>query len=1224
MSLSTSQLATLTLHAEAGDRVAYYETLESYGVSYASLALQVVLNSGISGDAANQYFLNIATRDGISVSHNQLATISHRLMLEDLRVRIGNNGTANVDEIQRYHEDVFLEVVGASRNAWTADIYLRSFETQAERQTAWDNLIAKTPVESYTDISFRRVQLIEQHYSNLSQAPLIDEAAFLELLDPPSPTTSIEDRGQQLVDLGFDPTFVGFMLEYTQYLYDLQTAGWPQVGDVVFGDNDSNQYGPYQVNLADGGEVNGGNHTANTIQGSVNDDVLYAFDGNDRLMGGLGIDRLYGGDGNDTVDYSAVSDGVQLFITDSPQQFEEWEALVGPKYHFGFVGKNGGNFDTLINIEIMIGTENDDVFSLSGDLVSIVGNNSGDIGGFNSINLGGSQVLGDSIVLAEVTGHSGLFLTLDDQGTLAGATTSGTSGFGVQGVENIIATEFDDHVVGNKENNIIVGGSGEDALYGDEGDDLIVFDNMDVVVSGGADNDVARFDDGGGLDQLIWDARNSNFEAEAVLGGSGDDTFFASSAGGELFSGGNGNDTFSVSWVSSSNSPTVIWGGDGADNILFSMSEYGGWASVHDTSGGSASSGPGTAISDFSWTTGRHESLGIAIVNVENLNEDNFQTFDYANLEVQFGADWAEFDVILLNPDAADAVSFEMPDNTIIDVGTVVSARGHIAPIETITSPDGLFENPFHIDRVVDNYDLELGGQVVSIQAAASDVGDVYLDSSGDLVSEQNYRAFNAGWGEDVVNGGPPITFSNGSRAYNVALTPNAVGTFTSTDAIGSPNANWFIYGGAVSGTSLSADGSVSIVLEDVDPIEISSLSGIEFTTGSGSSGGSGGGGSGGSGSGGGSGGGTGPTPIIGTAASDTLIGGDGQDTISGENGNDVLRGGLSDDSLSGGAGDDTGFGGDGDDILDGGAGNDLLEGNSGNDTLIGGAGDDTLRGNVGDDLIEAGDGNDVVIGGDGIDTLEGGAGNDTLNGFSDADLVEGGAGNDLVLGGAGNDTLSGSEGMDTLRGEGADDIVFGGADNDLIFGSSGDDTLYGDEGDDVIEGNTQADQLFGDAGKDTLRGGDGFDLLEGGADNDVLVGGNGEDTLGGGAGQDTLRGNAGNDTFVFVDAVDSSFAASDLIDGIDGVGIAGGDIIDLSGIDADTSLAGDQAFTFLGAQTTADGLAAGVGALWLESVGGQTRVYGLIDNDAVIDLAIRINDGATLAGDYVAGDFTL
>lgn len=362
---------------------------------------------------------------------------------------------------------------------------------------------------------------------------------------------------------------------------------------------------------------------------------------------------------------------------------------------------------------------------------------------------------------------------------------------------------------------------------------------------------------------------------------------------------------------------------------------------------------------------------------------------------------------------------------------------------------------------------------------------------------------------------------------------------------------------------------------------------------------------------------------LFGFGGGDRILGLAGDDVLSGGAGNDTLNGGDGNDLIEGGAGDDIVFAQGGEDTVNAGDGDDLVEGNPGDDEINGDGGDDILRGAGGNDVIEGGDGDDVAFGGNGHDTLIGGDGNDMLDGSGGNDSLEGGSGNDTLVGETGTDLLDGGSGADILRGGGGDDTLFGGDGDDLMFGSANEDVLFGGAGDDVLNGNTQADQLFGGAGDDVLRGGDGFDLLEGDAGGDILVGGNGNDTLNGGSGQDTLRGNANSDSFVFTSAADSGFGRADLIDGIDGVGIAGGDVIDLSFIDANIAVAGNQSFSFLGELTTAQGLAAGAGALWVENMAGQTRLYGLVDDDSTIDLAIRINDGAgTTAGDYFAGDF--
>lgn len=391
---------------------------------------------------------------------------------------------------------------------------------------------------------------------------------------------------------------------------------------------------------------------------------------------------------------------------------------------------------------------------------------------------------------------------------------------------------------------------------------------------------------------------------------------------------------------------------------------------------------------------------------------------------------------------------------------------------------------------------------------------------------------------------------------------------------------------------------------------------------------------------------------LITGAGDDTITGSDlwnvietngGDDTVNGGLGNDVLRGGLGNDTLNGEEGDDRLNGGDGDDILNGGTGNDRIYAEAGNDTVDGGDGDDHVEGKAGDDDISGGLGNDMLRGGDGADELSGGAGDDMAYGGNGDDILTGGTGNDLLNGNGGNDVIDGGEGDDALAGEngvdvinggtgddvlrggGGDDTLFGDAGDDLLFGGANEDTLTGGDGDDILDGMTQADVLFGGAGEDILRGGDGFDTLDGGLDNDILAGGNGNDTLTGGLGIDTLRGNAQDDTFVFNSTAESTALASDIIDGFDGAGVAGGDVIDLSGIDADATLAGNQAFSFLGAVSSAAGIGFGAGGLWVEDFGGQTRLFGNTDADGVIDFSVRINDGpGTVATDYTAGDFIL
>ncbi|PKP67638.1 MAG: hypothetical protein CVT86_01045 [Alphaproteobacteria bacterium HGW-Alphaproteobacteria-8] len=342
-------------------------------------------------------------------------------------------------------------------------------------------------------------------------------------------------------------------------------------------------------------------------------------------------------------------------------------------------------------------------------------------------------------------------------------------------------------------------------------------------------------------------------------------------------------------------------------------------------------------------------------------------------------------------------------------------------------------------------------------------------------------------------------------------------------------------------------------------------------------------------------------------------------------------------DSIFGNGGNDTLDGGGGNDFIRGGDGNDSILGGSGNDSLYGDAGNDSINGGSGNDYIRGGTGNDVLRGGGGTDTIYGDDGNDTIY-SSGAGLYDGGAGNDYIYAGLGvAETLRGGSGVDWLN-----TTTFGG--NYVVNLATGLTNFAGESftqfenlrsgaGNDTLTGTTGANIIYGGAGADVINGGAGNDSLHGEAGNDTLNGGSGNDTLTGGSGVDVQIGGAGSDRFVFTNVADSSFGARDLIQGFDGAGIQlflpgfpapVEDRIDLSAIDANTTVAGNQAFTYWGVQTTVAGLSKGAGALWAQNVGSETVIFGNIDADNTIEFALRIADGATSAGAYWGGDFVL
>lgn len=298
-------------------------------------------------------------------------------------------------------------------------------------------------------------------------------------------------------------------------------------------------------------------------------------------------------------------------------------------------------------------------------------------------------------------------------------------------------------------------------------------------------------------------------------------------------------------------------------------------------------------------------------------------------------------------------------------------------------------------------------------------------------------------------------------------------------------------------------------------------------------------------------------------------------------------------------------------DTLIGGAGAESFNGGYGDDWISGGAGADSLDGSGGDDEIYGGAGDDTVIGGPGADVLDGGDGFDTLSyRFSGTGVLVNLTTGEAYFGDAEGDSFSFFE------------RVSGSNNADTLLGSAARDTLSGGLGDDSLAGLASRDELNGGGGSDTLDGGDGQDLLRGGDDNDLLRGGNGNDTLRGdaaadtlvgGAGLDLLLGGGGNDVFRFTSTTDSpNSAARDII--ADFVG--GQDRIDLSALDADTTLAGVQHFTSLISAPTALN---GAGVLKQSiTTNGDTLVQGDV-NGGGADFSILLRGSHTLTlGDFI------
>jgi Ca2+-binding RTX toxin-like protein len=176
------------------------------------------------------------------------------------------------------------------------------------------------------------------------------------------------------------------------------------------------------------------------------------------------------------------------------------------------------------------------------------------------------------------------------------------------------------------------------------------------------------------------------------------------------------------------------------------------------------------------------------------------------------------------------------------------------------------------------------------------------------------------------------------------------------------------------------------------------------------------------------------------------------------------------------------------------------------------------------------------------------------------------------------------------------------------ITESIGNDTLTGTLGNDSISGLAGNDLILGLEGNDKLNGGAGNDRLNGGTGKDVLNGGVGADTLNGGVGIDTLTGSTGADKFKFAAFSDSGLTATTR-DTITDFKTTQADKIDFSAIDANTALAGNQAFSFIGAATFS---ANATGQLRFDAV--SHIVYGSNDADAAPEFSILLTGVTSLS----------
>jgi Ca2+-binding RTX toxin-like protein len=167
-----------------------------------------------------------------------------------------------------------------------------------------------------------------------------------------------------------------------------------------------------------------------------------------------------------------------------------------------------------------------------------------------------------------------------------------------------------------------------------------------------------------------------------------------------------------------------------------------------------------------------------------------------------------------------------------------------------------------------------------------------------------------------------------------------------------------------------------------------------------------------------------------------------------------------------------------------------------------------------------------------------------------------------------------------------------------------------------------------GTASANTLSGANQGEITNGLAGNDRIMGNGGNDRIIGGLGADVLTGGAGADVFVFNSIGESAPGQSGAVNNgsfsaLQGQGLRdiitdfahGLDKIDLSAIDANTRVAGNQAFTWRGTANFTAAPGQLIERLYnpAGTANDKTIIYGDINGDARADFQIELTGLKTL-----------
>lgn len=237
------------------------------------------------------------------------------------------------------------------------------------------------------------------------------------------------------------------------------------------------------------------------LDGGSGNDVIVGNKGNDKMFGGHGNDKLVwnNGDGSDLMDGGKGYDAVQVnfntdLVNDDLQNKDVAEfSSTGYGITFARTEVNDQTERGLFQLDIR-NTETLETNFGGGDDKAVI---KGDV--LNDIYLdldGGDGV--DTLDLSKAS-----------QGVVVDVKAGKVAESTAKNFENVVGTEFDDTIKGDRQDNEISGLDGSDKIFGRSGDDTLVGGKGDDIVNGGQ-----------GDDALVW---NNGDGSDRMNGGKGDD-----------------------------------------------------------------------------------------------------------------------------------------------------------------------------------------------------------------------------------------------------------------------------------------------------------------------------------------------------------------------------------------------------------------------------------------------------------------------------------------------------------------------------------------------------------------------------------------------------------------------------------------------------------------------------------------------------------------------------